>query len=124
MKMRQLHEEFISAARKPMSFGRLPVLPREADVPLIPSSKWINKDKMLKKSYQFRLKEQKVIFVKELLDYETEIGHNAKILIEEDRVTLTLQTLDIEQVTELDMEYAKHADVLFKDVVYSLSHDE
>ena len=123
MKVRLLHEEFIASARRPMSFGALPVLPKEVDVPLIPVNKWIKESDALKKSYQFRLAEQKISFVKQLLEHEVEVGHNAVITIDEDNVALSLQTKDVKKVTELDKEYAKYADELFKDIVYSSKHD-
>lgn len=123
MKVSRLHEEFITLARRPMSFGNLPVMPKDADVPLIPVNKWQKINGKLKKTYSFRLKEQKVRFVKELLDYELEAGHNADMEVSEDKVTLYLQTRDIEQITELDKEYAKHSDVLYRDVVYSVEDE-
>lgn len=123
MKLARLHEEFLDKARRPMTFGGLPVMPREADVPLIPVNKWTKTDGTLKKSYQFRLMDQRNSFVKQLLDHEIEVNHNASISIDEDIVVLKLQTKDIKQITELDKEYAKWADELYKDVVYSRTHD-
>ena len=121
--LRQLHEEFLDKARRPMDFGRLPVLPRGRDVPLIPSSKWSKKDNSLVKTYDFRFKEQRNDFIRQILIHEENVGHNAVITVKLDSVTLLLQTEDIQQVTELDKEYAKAADEVYKDIVYSLSHD-
>ena len=39
------------------------------------------------------------------------------MVINEGFVVLMLQTKDIEKVTELDKEYAKYADAVYKDVV-------
>lgn len=103
-----------------MSFGDLPVDPKAAEAPIIPTDKWQKDKDFLKKKYQFRLKEFKVEFVRQILDYETEVGHNATITIEEDTVTLVLQTKDIKKITELDKEYARYADELFRDIVYSV----
>jgi len=119
----RLHEEFIDKARLPMNFGKLPVMPRGADVPLIPVNKWLKESNLLKKKYEFRLKSQKREFVTEILDHEEEVGHSPLLTIEEDSVTVTLQTKDIESITELDKEFAKWLDELYKDVVYSLSDD-
>ena len=121
--LRQIHEEFLDKARRPMDFGRLPILPRESDVPLITSNKWTKNDNSLVKTYSFRFKDQRNDFVRQILIYEEEVGHHAVINIREDSVTLVLQTRDVEQITELDKEYSKASDELFKDVVYSLSHD-
>lgn len=106
-----------------MDFGRLPILPRESDVPLITSNKWSKKDNSLVKTYNFRFKDQRNDFVRQILIYEEEVGHHAVITIREDSVSLVLQTRDVDQITELDKEYSKVSDELFKDVVYSLSHD-
>lgn len=106
-----------------MDFGRLPILPRESDVPLITSNKWSKKDNSLVKTYNFRFKDQRNDFVRQILIYEEEVGHHAVITIREDSVSLVLQTRDVDQITELDKEYSKASDELFKDVVYSLSHD-
>jgi pterin-4a-carbinolamine dehydratase len=42
--------------------------------------------------------------------------------VSEGSVSIRLQTKDIAEVTELDREYAKWTDELYKDVVYSPSH--
>ena len=44
-------------------------------------------------------------------------------MIEEENVTINLQTKDIGQVTELDKEYSKWADELYKDIVYGHSSE-
>ena len=118
----RLHEEFLDKARRPMTFGSLPVSPRASDVPVIPVNKWVKDGKTLVKTYNFRLQEQRNDFVKQLLDHEVAVGHNADISITEGGVNIRLQTKDIGEVTELDKEYAKWADELYRDVVYSVDH--
>ena len=122
MKLKQLHEEFLDKARRPMTFGALPVLPKPTDVPVIPVNKWVKDNKALVKTYIFRQQEQRNDFVKQLLDHELEVGHNADISVTEDGVSIRLQTKDIAEITELDREYAKWSDELYRDVVYSPSH--
>ena len=121
--LRQLHEEFLDKARRPMDFGRLPVLPRGRDIPVIAANRWNKSNNSLVKIYDFISMELRNDFVRQLLIFEEERGHHAKLTIHEESVTLEIQTRDVEQVTELDKEYAKYADELYKDVVYSLSHD-
>ena len=123
MKLRQLHEEFLDKARRPMDFGRLPVLPMGRDVPVVAANRWNKSNNSLDKTYEFISMELRNDFVRQLLIFEEERGHHAKLTIREETVTLELQTRDVGQVTELDKEYARHADELYKDVVYSLSHD-
>lgn len=106
-----------------MDFGRLPVMPRGKDVPVIAMNKWQKSDNSLVKTYKFISNELRNDFVRQLLIHEEKVGHNATMTIQHETVSLTLRTHDIEQVTELDKEYAKAADELYKDVVYSLTHD-
>lgn len=117
----RLHEDFIDRARKPMDFGQLPIKPVEKDVPVIVSSKWANRDKKLSKVFRFRDIGERNLFVKHLLDHEQEVQHNANLVIDEDYVDVCVWTRDINSITEIDKEYAKYADSLYKDVLYSTS---
>lgn len=121
--LRRLHEEFLDKARRPMEFGRLPVMPRGKDVPVIATDKWKKSDNSLIKTFKFISNELRNDFIRQLLIHEENTGHHASINIQYENVTLVLKTQDIDQITELDREYAKCADELYKDVVYSLSHD-
>lgn len=122
MKLIRLHEEFLDKARRPMSFDRLPIQAKENNLPIIPTNKWIENKKFITKTYSFKETLQKNEFIKDLLDYEESIGHHATLTIEKDTVQVVLQTKDIDQVTELDREYAKYADELFKDIAYNRKH--
>jgi pterin-4a-carbinolamine dehydratase len=118
-----LHEKFIGAARTPMTFGKLPIFPHEAEVPIIAVNKWSKTDSALSKTFVFRLKEQRNDFIMQLLDHEVEIGHHATITIKNDSVSLRLQTENISSITELDKEFSKWADELYRDIVYNSQHD-
>lgn len=121
----KLHEEFIEKSRRPMSFGRLPVKALENNTAIIPVEKWskVESPLRLRKTYKFHSQDQRNNFVSELFEYEKETGHNASITVSEGEVTLDVRTKDVDQITELDKEYAKFADVLFKDVVYNSVND-
>ena len=121
--LKRLHEEFLDKARRPMDFGRLPVMPRGKDVPVIAADKWKKSDNSLIKTYRFISNELRNNFIRQLLAHEENVGHHATMSIQFETVTLTLKTHDVDQITELDKEYAKYSDELFKDVVYSLLHD-
>lgn len=123
MKISRLHEEFIDKARRPMSFGKLPVLAKNVDVPIIATNKWVKSDGALNKTYVFRMNSQRNDFIREMLEHEEEVGHHGRFEIKHGSVSVFLQTKDVEQITELDKEFAKWLDELYKDVVYSLSHD-
>lgn len=119
MNLKKLHEEFIERANRPMTFGALPVEPVEAEAPIIAVDRWREHDGMLIKTYQFRREGDRDSFLFGLIDYEKQVQHNATIVVQADKVGLRLKTHDVDRVTELDKEYARFADVLFKDVVYS-----
>lgn len=121
--LRRLHEEFLDRARRPMDFGKLPVTPRGKDVPVIVTDRWKKSNNSLIKTFKFISNELRNDFVRQLLIHEEKAGHHATITVQYEEVTLTLQTHNLDQITELDREYARHADELYKDVVYSLSHD-
>jgi pterin-4a-carbinolamine dehydratase len=112
-----LHENFISNARTPMIKGSLPIDPVKASLPVIPMNSWKKSQEYYVKKYDFRVVQHRNDFIKQLLNYEQDVGHHAKFIIEEDNVVLMLQTKNIKSVTELDKEYAKHADSVYKDVV-------
>lgn len=120
--MQQLHEAFIEKAQRPMSLGSLPIEPREPEVPLMAMERWREVNGALYKTYKFRRQHDRNDFIMQLLAYEASTEHNADININHDEVSLKLQTKDIGKATELDKEYARYADVLFKGLVYSPSY--
>lgn len=119
MKLQQLHEQFIEKAQRPMRFGALPIDAKEPEAPILPMDRWHEAAGALYKTYQFRRLEDRNAFVMYLLSYETSAGHNADIRIDHDNVSLRLQTKDLGKPTEIDKEYARYADVLFRELVYS-----
>jgi pterin-4a-carbinolamine dehydratase len=116
-KLTDLHEVFIEKAQRPMSFGGLPIRARHPETPVVPMDRWREHEGALYKTYRFRETEHRDAFVLTLLGYERETHHNALIRIDEAEVSLRLQTKTTEKVTELDKEYARYADVVFKDLV-------
>lgn len=125
MSLKQLHREFIEKANRPMSFGSLPVTAKQSIAPLIPVERWSRfSDGSINKTYRFREMGQRDRFVVGLLSYESHVEHNAKITIDHDVVSVSLVTKDLGKATELDMEYARYADVLHKDIAYSPSHGD
>lgn len=123
MRLSRLHEEFIDKARRPMTFGRMPIMPAEGEVPLITTNKWEKVHSSLVKPFRFRLNAQRNDFIRQILDHEEEVGHHAVMQVKEEEVIVTLRTRDVDTVTELDKEFARWLDELFKDVVYNTSHE-
>jgi len=90
-------------------------------IPVLATTKWelVDNKSGLKKTFVFRTHEQKCEFIKELLEWENDLGHHAKIDIEDKSVNLLVKTENVGIVTEIDKEYADFADVLYKQVVYN-----
>lgn len=112
-----LHEEFIEKANRPMSFGALPIRATEPEAPVVPMERWREADGALYKTYKFREPDKRDAFIVTLLNYEREVQHNAQVRFDEGEVSLRIQTKTAERVTELDREYAKFSDVVFRDLV-------
>jgi len=125
----KLHEEFIEKSRRPMEFGRLPVYPVETslDVPIIVTNKWvkITRDdcKCLTKTFRFRQLSDRNRFVEEVLDCELKTQHSSEVTVKGDAVVITVSTAGIDQVTEIDTEAAKNYDVIFREIIYNLHHE-
>ncbi len=122
MNLKSLHENFLEKARKPMLPGRLPIQATPADAPIIAVERWTQADGRLTKVFRFREQKRRHIFVTGLLEHEDEVGHHAVITIKGDTVRLVLTTDGPGHVTELDKDYARFADELFRDVVYNPYH--
>lgn len=107
-----------------MKQHELPVKAKEknSDVPLIAVERWHKKDGTLQKKYAFLSPDGRNRFIIGLLDHERATNHHATMLVDADNVFLSLTTHDIGEVTELDKEYARFADVLYRDVVYDVMH--
>lgn len=113
----ELNETFINKAREPFVKGNLPVQPKEGFLPVIAMNTWKKSENYYIKKFEFRVQSHRNDFIKQLLEYEDEVGHNAKMIIDEGTALLMLQTKTLERVTEIDKEYSKYADAVYKDVV-------
>jgi pterin-4a-carbinolamine dehydratase len=101
-----------------MRFGKLPIEPKKKEAPILVSNRWRTDEQFLVKTFEFRRPDDREQFIDGLFRYEKDVGHNATITVTYDKVSIRLTTHDINQVSELDKEYARFADVLFRDTVY------
>ena len=72
----------------------------------------------LGKSFEFRSHSEYRNFLQEIMQYETETNHYAKIVCEFPKVHIEVYTHDVNGITELDLEYAAEADDIRRDVAY------
>jgi pterin-4a-carbinolamine dehydratase len=119
-----LDEDFVALDQRPMDFGAMPVRPHQRQAPVIPSDRWRVIDEVLHKEYSFRRQDDRDAFVGALLAYERKVQHHARIVVEEGKVSLQLHTQDVDRVTGIDKEYARFADVVWKDLVYTSREDD
>jgi pterin-4a-carbinolamine dehydratase len=99
--------------------------------PIYVSNRWVkirdNSNNCIKiiKNYTFNENFERNRFINELFEYEESINHHGNITCTFDEqppnytVCIELWTRNIEIPTELDYEYAKFADIIYKDIVYN-----
>ena len=104
--------DFLPAMLVESHHEHLPVVPEQ--------SEWIIKDdpNRLVRKLSFTDVSTRNLFVNELLEYEAATNHHANMHISGLDIIIEVWTHDINQVTELDIEYASHCDDVHKDVEF------
>lgn len=96
------------------------ILQEASGVPISPSScSWVihTSPERFYREYTFQSKRQIVAFIEEILRYETEVNHSGTQKIDDLTVSIEVYTHNINRITELDQEYIKHVDFIYKDVL-------
>jgi pterin-4a-carbinolamine dehydratase len=97
----------------PMSAGcsELPLQP-------IDFSQWeiVSDPTRFKREFKFATFPEFKGFLDEVLDYQEEAGHHAKIMLEGLQVLIEVHTHDVNDITELDQEYVQAVDQIYRDV--------
>jgi pterin-4a-carbinolamine dehydratase len=101
-----------------------PIDPIERAAPIIAQDRWRQVERgndvsALTKAYEFLSPDDRSRFVADLMYYELQSQHHAKIVIEKDSVTVEVCTPGIDVVTELDRSYAAACDNSYRNIVYS-----
>ena len=94
----------------------VPIKASEVETPLVAVDRWRVTNKKLMKRFTFRNTAHRLVFVNGLMRYEEQVQHNALITIDGSVVEMCVWTRDLEDVTELDQEYAAYCDSLFRDI--------
>ena len=102
----------------PLSIQELPVATHRSSWEVVESPR------RLMKTFGFDNKKLKKSFVIELLEYEEEVNHYAKITVNAETVIIEVYTHDVDDVTELDKEYAVAADDIYQDIKHYDPHVE
>lgn len=120
-KLVELMRENLNSQRSTVPNHDSPVKPRNR-VPILPANRWllVNKSQLVK-IYRFINYDTRNDFMNQLFVHENNIGHRAKFVLASDEngkptIELTLCTPGIDVITELDKEFAKYADLIYRDI--------
>jgi pterin-4a-carbinolamine dehydratase len=87
-----------------------------AQVEKKPSWDTLENPPRLKRAFELEDSKRVMQFLNEILQYENEISHNASILIKGHEVVIEVYTHSVEDITELDVEYAKEVSNIYRDI--------
>lgn len=103
----------------PEFIERMPIV--ESNTPIKPATgKWevVKDPTRLHKTFEFDGHTAYKEFIFEVLSYENDIGHYGKLIADYPRVTIEVNTRNLELVTEVDQEYSAMVDNIYDDVSY------
>ena len=110
----------------PMPFS-IPSI-KTSEVPVRPVAKtdWEigRAPRCLKKTFKFSKPAIMAAFLQELLAHEVETGHHGRLVCEFPHIEIEIRTHDLDDVAELDKEYAKTCDQIFEDVRHYGDHSQ
>ena len=90
-------------------------------MPIVPSERWVVTDrKRLSKTFSFANISKRNTFATMLIQFDEQTEHNAEILISENDVKVKLWTRSSDSLTDLDKEYAKAVDEIYRDLTCQL----
>jgi len=92
-------------------FHSVPVQPQQRDDWEVVAS-----PNRLNKTYEFEDSSTLKAFLLEMLDYQDSVSHHGKFIVDYLKVTVEIYTHDVDDVTELDLEWSKMADNIYQDV--------
>jgi len=77
-----------------------------------------NKKNFIGKTYYFDYYKHMIYFINEILSYADLKNHYPELSIKESHVFVSLSTKEINEVTEIDIEYSKYIDEIFDEIKY------
>ena len=99
--------------------SEIPIFQISQGMPVIPFKEtWevVDSPQRLMKDFKFKSFFYLKNFLNELIEYQEEINHHAKITVEHLEIRVEVHTHDVDEVTEIDLEYAKAADLIYEDI--------
>ena len=70
----------------------------------------------LRRKFKLENPKQVIQFLFEIINYEIDVDHNGSILIKGQDVTVEIYTHTVDDITELDVEYAEELGKIYRDV--------
>lgn len=122
-----LNEAFIERANRSI-LHNVPISAKSArTLPVLPTDKWLKVSLSegasgLSKTFNFQNNEFRDRFILGILDYESHYEHRARVTFSDMKVTIVVQTKHLDVITELDKDYTKFCDTLYRDTVYNQLH--
>ncbi len=99
--------------------------PSSPDIHLTVPAMWVQKrrqDEKLKEKFDFDDASIMRRFVTEVLSFQEDANHHGSLLIENDSIRVEVWTHDVNDVTELDREYAAELSDIYGDVMGTYSN--
>ena len=96
-------------------------------VPLCPAQEtWdiVSSPERLSRRFEFSERSRLIDFVREVMTHEDEINHHSMIRIEHLVVDIEVYTHDLNRVTNIDREFARMVDFIYKDTKDYVYQDE
>ena len=95
-------------------------IPQELPLQPVDISEWeiISNPRRFKRTFEFMHMPALRAFLNEIMDHQEEVGHHAKIILEQMKVTVEVYTHGVNDITELDQEYVQALDNIHKDIDY------
>lgn len=114
-KLSSIMEAYLASAQVP---SEPPVKATPSSAPIVPMNKWMLEDKKcLRKTYMFDSIELRNEFMRQLFDVDGADFHAKEIYAVDNTVTIRVCTKVDSALSELDKEFARLVDVIYKDVV-------
>ena len=85
-----------------------------------PEQSWkvVDSPRRLMKTFEFEKYQDLKDFLDQVMDYQEDVHHHAKITIDHLKIIIEVYTHDVDDVTELDQEHARTSDAIYQDVMY------
>lgn len=89
----------------------------ETNLPLSPEkSEWEASSDLLSRVYQINNRKHFSYFLNNILDHANKLGHDPTMIINYPNISIKLKTHDLDEVTEIDLEFAKFIDEIYEDI--------